>query len=272
LLLRALLVSNVTVLQCDVDALLLRNPIPLLMATAGDVVGQRGTFPFRIHKSWGATLCFGVIMYALLRLVILFLFFLFFLCFLRWSTLRRSHMLRFFCRYRPTAATLAWFDMALPRFSKNGDDQSEFQRSIDACTRVVWNHGHTWPATKEEHRSLKPKPQSDVTDYGVTQSAITREGTRLNATLLPSTKFPRKCGSDVGNPEQQESCMIAHCISPKGSGHHKEVLNVKLGLAFLKAGWENDIRLPSPLESPEEYLLKLGSGKHPSLKAAVRNL
>jgi hypothetical protein len=227
LLLRALLVSKVTVLQCDVDALLLRNPLPLLVQTPGDVVGQRGTFPFRIHLSWGATLCFGVIM------------------------------------YRPSAATLAWFDMALPRFYENGDDQSEFQRSIDACTLVVWNHGHTWPESRDEHRSLKPKPQADIIDYGVTLQPITTEGTRLNLTLLPSTKFPRKCGPDVESPEQKDACLVAHCISPKGSGHQKDSSNAKRNMTFLKPGWETELH--GSQETPEDFLLKLGSGIHPSL-------
>lgn len=228
LLLRALLVSGITVLQCDVDALLLRNPIPMLAKITGDVVGQRGTFPFRINLSWGSTLCFGVIM------------------------------------YRPSVATLAWFDMALPRFYEIGDDQSEFQRAIDACTLVVWNHGHTWPASGKEHRSLKPKPVSDKIDYGVTLQPITTHGTRLNITLLPSTKFPRKCGEGVGFPERQDECLVAHCISPKGSGAHKLAANAKRNMSFLRPGW--DLEVHQPGETAEEFLRRLGSGTHPSYR------
>lgn len=231
LLLRALLVSGVTVLQCDVDALLLRNPIPMLAEIKGDVVGQRGTFPFRINLSWGSTLCFGVIM------------------------------------YRPSAATLAWFDMALPRFYEIGDDQSEFQRAIDACTLVVWNHGSTWPESRQEHRSLKPKPVSDKIDYGVTLQPITTEGTRLNITLLPSTKFPRKCGEGVGFPEQQDTCLVAHCISPKGSGAHKLAANAKRNMTFLRPGWDSEVHQLG--ESAEDFLIRLGSGTHPSFRSGA---
>jgi hypothetical protein len=229
LLLRALLVSGVTVLQCDVDAIMLRNPIPTLVATTGDVVGQRGTFPFRINLSWGSTLCFGVIM------------------------------------YRPTVATLGWFDLALPRFYEIGDDQSEFQRALDACSLVVWNHGQTWPATVKLHRSLKPKSvQPTKIDYGVTLQPITTAGTRLNVTLLPTNLFPRKCGEGFGNPEKGKDCLIAHCISPKGSGTNKIKSNEKHGFAFLKPGW--DLMVPEAGEATSEYLKRIGTGEHPGLK------
>ena len=227
LLLRVALVSGVTVLQCDIDAILLRNPIPRLAATPGDVVGQRGTFPFRINLSWGATVVFGVIM------------------------------------YRPSAATLAWFDLALPRFYEVGDDQSEFQRSLDACTLVVWNHGHTWPASRLLHRSLKPKPKSNKTDYGVTLHPVGNQGTRLNLTLLPTNEFPRKCGPGSGSPEAGAACLIAHCVSPKGSGAQKIQSNAKRNMSFLQSNWH--LESPQPGEDPDAFILRIGTGSHPSM-------
>ena len=227
LLLRVALVSGFTVLQCDIDAILLRNPLGVLAATRGDVVGQRGTFPFRINLSWGSTICFGVIM------------------------------------YRPTIATLSWFDLALPKFYEDGDDQVEFQRSLDACTLVVWNHGHTWPATRTLHRSLKPKPKSNRTDYGTTLHPVSYGGTRLNITLLPAGLFPRKCGPDNGSPEAEPECLIAHCVSPKGSGAQKVSSNMKRGISFLKEGWH--LAKPSAGEDIKDFILRIGTGTHPSL-------
>lgn len=86
-LLRALLVSGITVVQSDVDALFLRDPSAHIASIDGDVLAQRGTFPFNLGKSWGATLCFGFIV------------------------------------YRPTTATIAWFDLSFPRFLEKPDDQ-----------------------------------------------------------------------------------------------------------------------------------------------------
>eukprot|EP00039_Didymoeca_costata_P032573 m.38384 g.38384 ORF g.38384 m.38384 type:complete len:456 (+) comp9428_c0_seq1:176-1543(+) len=225
LLLRALLAHGVSVLQCDADAILLRNPLPLLKSLKGDVVAQRGTFPFRINLSWGATMCFGTIL------------------------------------YRPTIATLGWFDMVLPRFYKEGDDQSEFQRALDACTLVVWNHGYTWPSTRDEHRSLKPQSISNKTDYGATLHPITTGGERLHITMLPTNLFPRKCGPSVGSPEKTNTVIIAHCISSKGSGVQKLKSNDKYNISFLRDSWEETP--PNKGENIFNYLIRIGDGTHP---------
>lgn len=202
LLLRALLVNGISVLQCDVDALLLKNPLPVLNSISGDIVAQRGTFPFRIKASWGATLCFGVIL------------------------------------YRPTIATLAWFELSLPLFYDAGDDQSEFQRALDMCSLIVWNHGITWPATRELHLSLKPKPVlTNKTDFGVTLLPITTGGTRLNVTMLPTNMFPRKCGNEpngIQGPHKDPNVVIVHCVTPKGKGSDKAKYNHKLNMTFLR--------------------------------------
>ena len=200
MLLRALLVAGITVLQSDVDALLMQNPLRALRDVAGDVVSQRGVFPARIKTSWGATLCFGVIL------------------------------------YRPTAGTLGWFDLSLPLFYIHGDDQSEFQRALDMCTKVVWNHGCVWPETGAEHRALKPLPfLTNRTDVGCTELPITAAGTRLQFTLLPTNQFPRKCGNNRDSQVAKDpAVVIAHCVTPKGKGGDKAKYNHKMNLTFLR--------------------------------------
>lgn len=61
--------------------------------------------------------------------------------------------------------------------------QESFQQALNNCVRVVWNHGHTWPESKEEHFSLRPDPvgKGNISkiDFGVTEQPITVQGTRL---------------------------------------------------------------------------------------------
>eukprot|EP01062_Namystynia_karyoxenos_P073861 TRINITY_DN70685_c0_g1_i1.p1 TRINITY_DN70685_c0_g1~~TRINITY_DN70685_c0_g1_i1.p1 ORF type:complete len:433 (+),score=89.27 TRINITY_DN70685_c0_g1_i1:76-1374(+) len=60
-LLVRLLNANVNVLMSDLDAMFLRNPLPVLHSLAGgvDVLAQRGTFPDSLSKKWGSALCMG---------------------------------------------------------------------------------------------------------------------------------------------------------------------------------------------------------------------
>eukprot|EP01059_Diplonema_ambulator_P009756 TRINITY_DN19704_c0_g1_i3.p1 TRINITY_DN19704_c0_g1~~TRINITY_DN19704_c0_g1_i3.p1 ORF type:complete len:425 (+),score=93.54 TRINITY_DN19704_c0_g1_i3:44-1318(+) len=62
-LLIRLLAKNVHVLMADLDALFVRNPLPLLQEfdTTADIVSQRGSFPEIQSTKWGAALCMGFI-------------------------------------------------------------------------------------------------------------------------------------------------------------------------------------------------------------------
>jgi hypothetical protein len=226
--LRALLVSGISVVQSDVDALFLRDPWQRIAGLEGDVVAQRGNFPFNIAKTWGATLCFGFIV------------------------------------YRATPATIAWFDLSFPRFLGTPDDQVSFQRALDICSRVVWNNGHTWPQSKDAHLLLKPrgvgKGDLNKVDYGVTEHPITAKGTRLRLVLLSFAEFPRRCGLEVGYPERQPGCLLAHCVAAK-SGSSKVLDSRRRGLHFLKDGWEDE--LPASGELTSAFVTRLGNGEHP---------
>ena len=47
----------------DSDAMILKNPQPIYDRFSDkDVIGSAGYFPFEIHKTWGVTLCMGVVM------------------------------------------------------------------------------------------------------------------------------------------------------------------------------------------------------------------
>jgi hypothetical protein len=170
--------------------------------------------------------------------------------------------------YRATPATVAWFDLSFPKFISDPDDQVSFQRALNTCSRVVWNHGHTWPATKALYQSLRPRPfgagnQSTV-DYGVTEQPVTTNGTRLRIVMLPFAEFPRKCGKEVGFPEKQRGCYLAHCVAPK-SGSSKVIDSRRRGLMFLKPDWENE--LPKREETVQAFIRRLGNGVHPLSQA-----
>lgn len=166
--------------------------------------------------------------------------------------------------YRATPATIAWFDLSFPRFLKDPDDQVSFQRALNTCSRVVWNHGQSWPKSKELYRSLKPQPfgkgNTSKVDFGVTEHPITANGTRLRVVLLPFAEFPRKCGKEVDYPEKKVGCYLAHCVAPK-SGASKVTDSHRRGLMFLKSDWE--IVIPRDDENTEAYILRLGNGAHP---------
>ena len=228
LVLSAILSSGVNVLQCDVDAFFLKDPRPRLRQVAGDVVAQRGNFPFNLGRSWGATMCFGFIL------------------------------------YRPTVATLAWFEMSLLLFIEDPDDQVSFQRALSICSKVVWNHGVKFPAPKHR-KNLRPAPwgteeQRAKLDVGITESAITPSGGRFTFALLPFNEFPRKCGADMGFPEKKPECFLAHCVSAKSGGAKiKEAQKMKLN--FLANSWENET--PTEGEPTPAFIRRLGNGNHP---------
>ena len=228
LVLSAILSSGLSVLQCDVDAFFLKDPRSRLRQVTGDVVAQRGNFPFNLGKSWGATMCFGFIL------------------------------------YRPTVATLAWFEMSLLLFIEDPDDQVSFQRALSFCSKIVWNHGIRFPAPTHR-KNLRPVPwgteeQRAKLDVGITESAITPSGGRFTFALLPFNEFPRKCGADMGFPEKKSECFLAHCVSAKSGGAKiKEAQKMKLN--FLVNSWESET--PTQGESIPAFIRRLGNGNHP---------
>eukprot|EP01061_Rhynchopus_euleeides_P001393 TRINITY_DN10985_c0_g2_i1.p1 TRINITY_DN10985_c0_g2~~TRINITY_DN10985_c0_g2_i1.p1 ORF type:complete len:443 (+),score=119.05 TRINITY_DN10985_c0_g2_i1:49-1377(+) len=60
-LLLRLLNKNVHVLMADLDALFVRDPLPLLHQYGGqaDVISQRGSFPKTLYDKWGSCICMG---------------------------------------------------------------------------------------------------------------------------------------------------------------------------------------------------------------------
>ena len=65
LVLRMLNHWGIDVINYDNDAIVLKNPQPLLDALGRyDVIGSEGFMPYEVHERWGVTLCFG---YFLLR-------------------------------------------------------------------------------------------------------------------------------------------------------------------------------------------------------------
>eukprot|EP00039_Didymoeca_costata_P007293 m.98299 g.98299 ORF g.98299 m.98299 type:complete len:143 (+) comp13629_c0_seq8:623-1051(+) len=108
-----------SVLQCDVDAVMIQNPIPLLEAVPGHVVAQRGGFPRREAAAWGATMCFGFILY-------------------------RAHH-----------ATLSMLDLSLPFLAMHKDDQAATHIMLHRCSDVIWNEGKRFPTHASD---LNPFP------------------------------------------------------------------------------------------------------------------
>ena len=225
MLIRAALGAGVQVLQSDVDAVLLRDPMPELAATAGDVVAQKGKFPRRQAQRWGATLCFGFIL------------------------------------YRPTVATLAWFDMALPLFYQLLDDQAAFQLALSRCTNLVWNGGGAKPAgipQPGEHVSAL----LNITDSAATTTPMAPGGRPLTVALLAFLRAPRKCGEEFGFPEKGKGVFLLHCYATK-SGSSKSKAAAKFGFSFLRPDWLKQAPLPS--ETADAFLRRLGA--HPLLCA-----
>lgn len=57
-----LLASGFNVLHCDVDAVWLKNPLPLIESFDADIISSQGTtHPNSCHKAWGHVLCYGFI-------------------------------------------------------------------------------------------------------------------------------------------------------------------------------------------------------------------
>lgn len=250
LLIRALLKAKLSVLQLDADAIVLRDPFPILDAVPGDVVAQRGTFPFKLGKTWGAALVFGLIL------------------------------------YRPTPAALSWFELSLAKFVEHKDDQVAMQYAADVCSRMVPHRfipvlgedskiafpnpkeDTIWPSRKDLYLENRPAPigklQSQRESYHrlVSEFPIDASGHHLRLGLLSFAAFPRKCGRDNDFPERKPECVVAHCASPK-SGSDKQRAMRRFQLNFLRDGW---VDVPIPADgSASNYLSAIGNHRHPAI-------
>jgi hypothetical protein len=215
-----LLTEGITVLQSDTDSLLLKNPITSLVPYAGDLVGQRGSYPPFVTKKWGASLSFG------------------------------------FIRYSPTPATMAFIELGRKSFARYGHDQRELQDALNGCTGLEWNLEGTGstplppaPLTQDEVKA----GGMGVADYGVSISPLTDQGDHLKIVLLPNRVVPRRCESDwTETAELFDHAIAAHCYRKKKMQKSAD------GFYFLKPDWFKAKILPG--ETAAQFFIRIGIG------------
>lgn len=247
--------AGVSVLQCDIDALLLRNPFPELAKSKGDVVGQSGVMPPSVAKVWGYTVCLG------------------------------------FIYYRATEKTLGWFRLAHHYFAVAPDDQVAFNAALRHCGAVGWRLSSGKAVAKLPKQYVARTPaygiasnqhQRDTHGLGLTlipystaprKAGLCVQGLRRRP---PAPADGSTRGGGVADPDPVREAIVLHCDSSTGSAAQTMMKLSELGMVFVDrrkvrqladrakaGGGKSGGKSGAPgLDTAE--LLALGNGNHPS--------
>ena len=154
---------GLNVLHSDVDAFWLKNPMPYLKSIQSDLISSQGTvFPHDCWKEWGFVLCCG------------------------------------FQYFRPSVATLAFFEELIPLVEEVKDDQT-------ALNSLLLKHQTTWKTPNARYQlSINKKVFNCFYDpiYG-------HSAKNLKICLLPHSSYQRLLEKNVRNT------YVLHLLSDK---------------------------------------------------------